>query len=413
MKIIYFDYWTKGAYNFYAIDELLKSKNHETLLLHVESFNGLKKGFLEEKISENDIIDFRTIFIYKALKKIKPDVIVSLNTTGILDRALVLAAKNLKIKTIFLMHGVIPIGEKLENEIKVNTKINKLSFKILKSYKYIKFYIPNYIYSILKYNFNYFLNFKWLKTLINHFTAPYKSMYFPDNTNELIHDKCLVYSNIFINYYRQIGYPEKDIKVVGNPTYKQLFYKLENNLFNPENLPEEVKILIKNKIDFAVYIDDGLYIYAYDDWDIKYMKKHLNQIATRLEEENCKLIVKVRPSTNISDIYIKHSNIIFLKNVAFEDLVYYCKFSIGHISTALNIPIILQKAIIIPGFEKSQFITDYFISNGVGNLWRKINDNIDLDINIESRKSYIEEQITILDSRSVERIVNEIENICY
>jgi hypothetical protein len=73
----------------------------------------------------------------------------------------------------------------------------------------------------------------------------------------------------------------------------------------------------------------------------------------------------------------------------------------------------LQKAIIIPGFEKSQFITDYFISNGVGNLWRKINDNIHLDINIESRKSYIEEQITILDSRSVERIVNEIENICY
>lgn len=411
MKIVYFDYWTKGAYNFYAIDSILKKHNHETLLLHVESFSELKKDFVGEKILEKDISHFKTIFIYKALKKIKPDVVITLNTTGILDRAIVLAAKKLNIKTIFLMHGVIPIGEKLENEIKINTKINQLSFKLKKSYKYIKYYVPNYLFSIIKFNFYNILKFRWLKTLIGHFRTPYQNMYFPDNTSELIQNKCLVYSNVFIKYYQEVGYPENDIKVVGNPTYSQLFYKLENNLFDLNELPDEIRQLICNKIDYAVYIDDGLYVYSYDGWDTEYMKNHLKIIATRLEKENCKLIVKVRPSTNISDVYIAHTNILFIKNVSLEDLVYYSKFTIGHISTALNIPIILNKPIVVPGFEKSKNITDYFIGNRVGNLWSNVNDPFPLEINIEARKLYIADHITILDSKSVARIVNEIENI--
>ena len=411
MKIVYFDYWTKGAYNFYAIDSILKKHNHETFLLHVESFSELKKDLIEEIILEKDISHFKTIFIYKALKKIKPDVVITLNTTGILDRAIVLAAKKLNIKTIFLMHGVIPIGEKLENEIKINTKINQLSFKLKKSYKYIKYYVPNYLFSIIKFNFYNILKFRWLKTLIGHFRTPYQNMYFPDNTSELIQNKCLVYSNVFIKYYQEVGYPENDIKVVGNPTYSQLFYKLENNLFDLNELPNEIRQLICNKIDYAVYIDDGLYVYSYDGWDAEYMKNHLKIIATRLEKENCKLIVKVRPSTNISDIYIAHTNTLFIKNVSLEDLVYYSKFTIGHISTALNIPIILNKPIIVPGFEKSKNITDYFIGNRVGNLWSKVNDPFPLEINIEARKLYIADHITILDSKSVARIVNEIETI--
>jgi hypothetical protein len=411
MKIVYFDYWTKGSYNFESIDSILKLKNHDTILLHVNSFRNYGEEYCEvNNIKTLEIKELNTIFIYNALKKLKPDVIVTLNTTGILDRALVLSARKLKIKTFFLMHGLIPIDEKLENEIKINTKINNIFYKINKSLKYFKYYIPNYIYSLYKYDYKLIFTFKWLYVFKSHFSTPYKSMYFPFHSEEVIQDKCLIYSNVFQKYYSELGYDKQNIVVVGNPTYNDLFKKIETSTFNYKNLPKEITEIIDNKYSYAVYIDDGLYIYSYDNWDVEYMKYHLLSIAERLQKENIKLVVKVRPSTDIEEIFIDHPNIYFFKNVSFYDLVYFSKFTIGHISTALNIPIILNKPIVIPGFEKSKNITDYYIENKVGNLWKNINSDIPLEINIEARNFYIEEFITILDSKSAERIVNEIEN---
>ena len=94
MKIVYFDYWTKGSYNFEAIDSILKLKNHDTILLHVNSFRNYGEEYCEvNNIKTLEIKELNTIFIYNALKKLKPDVIVTLNTPGILDRALVLSAR--------------------------------------------------------------------------------------------------------------------------------------------------------------------------------------------------------------------------------------------------------------------------------------------------------------------------------
>lgn len=409
MKIVYFDYWTKGSYNFEAIDSILKLKNHDTILLHVNSFRSQEVDNCEvNNIKTIEIKTLNTIFIYNALKKIKPDVIVTLNTTGILDRALVLSARKLKIKTFFLMHGLIPIDEKLENEIKINTKINNIFYKINKSIKYFKYYIPNYLYSLYKYDYKLIFNFKWLYVFKSHFSTPYKSMYFPFHPEEVIQDKCLIYSKVFQKYYSELGYDKQNIVVVGNPTYNDLFKKIETSTFNHKNLPKEIIEIIDN---YAVYIDDGLYIYSYDNWDFEYMKYHLHLIAERLQKENIKLIVKVRPSTDIDEIFVEHPNILFFKNISFYDLVYFSKFTIGHISTALNIPIILKKPIVIPGFEKSKFITDYYIENKVGNLWENLNSDIPLEMNFDAREAYIRDYITILDSKSVERIVNEIENI--
>jgi hypothetical protein len=412
MKIVYFDYWTKGCYNFEAIDTLLKLNKHDTILLHVNSFRSQEEDNCEvNNIKTFEIKELNTIMIYNALKILKPDVIITLNTTGILDRTLVLSARKLKIKTFFLMHGLIPIDEKLENEIKLNTQINNLFYKFKKSIKYLKYYIPNYLFSLYKYDYKLIFKFKWLYVLKSHFSKPYKSMYFPFNTEEVLHDKCLIYSKVFQKYYSDLGYDNQNIVVVGNPTYNELFKKIENATFNYKNLPEKIIEIINNKYSYAVYIDDGLYIYSYDNWDKEYMKFHLLSIAERLQKENTKLVVKIRPSTDIQEIFVDHPNIYFCKDVSFYDLVYYSKFTIGHVSTALNIPVILNKPIVIPGFDKSKNITDYYIKNKVGNLWEKLKSEIPLEINIESRDKYIRDYITILDSKSVERIVNQIENI--
>ena len=72
MKIVYFDYWTKGSYNFEAIDSILKLKNHDTILLHVNSFRSQEVDNCEvNNIKTIEIKTLNTIFIYNALKKNK------------------------------------------------------------------------------------------------------------------------------------------------------------------------------------------------------------------------------------------------------------------------------------------------------------------------------------------------------
>jgi hypothetical protein len=236
-------------------------------------------------------------------------------------------------------------------------------------------------------------------------------MYFPLYPFEILQDKCLIYSKAFYHYYLEVGYDSEHIITVGNPAYNELFKKIEESSFSLLNLPDQVIKVIEESQKYAVYIDDGLYIYSYDGWDCEYMKNHLKLIADRLLLEKIKLVVKVRPSTNIDDIFIDHSNILYFKNVSFYDLVYFSTFAIGHISTAVNIPVILNKPILVPRFGKSKNITDYYVGNGVANSWEDISCNLNYQINHELRKLYIDEYITILDSKSVERVIHEIENL--
>ena len=142
MKIAFFDYWTKGIHNFVPLNNRLISRGHETLLFHIGSFNvAHPKEVHVEGILCRDISYYDTKFIYLALKQIHPDIIISLNTTYILDRTMVLACRSLGIKTFFIMHGDRPIG----NEIDVMIKSIPYSLmrKLKKAAKYASIIIPN------------------------------------------------------------------------------------------------------------------------------------------------------------------------------------------------------------------------------------------------------------------------------
>ncbi|MHB9140341.1 MAG: hypothetical protein ACYC25_00510, partial [Paludibacter sp.] len=387
MRVVFFDYWVNGFFHFSAINKELIRKGHKAELLHITSFNNLSPlNEIIDNINCYDIKYYKTKLIYKALEKIKPDLVITLNTTSIMDRAVILAAKKLNIRTIFIMHGVIPLGNQLETLINSDENLNTISFKLTKAKKYLKYYLPNYLYSEFKYDKKKFLKFTWLKVAISHFRSPRYSTYFPVHPYELIQDKCLIYANVFKKYYEEVGYPNTSITVVGNPSYSELFRKIENKDFKISNLPESIANLIKEKHEYAVYVDDGLYVNQIDGWDKNYMKTHLVIIANQCLNMDIKLIVKVRPSTEIDEIYIEHSNLIYVKDLSLFDLVFYAKFCIGHISTALQIPIILNKPIIIPRFLKSKNIPDYYINNNVGKVWLNPEDKINLNIDVDARE---------------------------
>ena len=402
MKILFFDYWVNGYKNFIPLHKILVRNGHETVLLHVGSFNF--KGGVKTQVIDGlqcfDISYYSTKYILKALKAIQPDRVISLNTTYILDRALVMACRSLKIKSIFMMHGERAIGKDIEIVVK---QLN-YSFieKLLKSVKYFSTVIPNYVYSGYHNNNYYPISPIPYFVLSYYFTFPSRSFYYPPCSSELLHDYCLVYSNKYIEYYKSVGYEETQIAVVGIP--KEQANTIPGNIETNNN---ELRDLINSDIKYALYLEDAFQEQQnMGGWTYDYLNKVLVEISKRLQRENIVLVVKLHPSTDKNKVVTNIPNLV----VATSDLEYLIKnslFCIGHISTTIITALIFKKPIIIPRWGKSLNIPDYFIKEGVANPWYSVDDGIDLEVDNAKVKSYVG------NNRPFDRIttINRIYNI--
>jgi CDP-glycerol glycerophosphotransferase (TagB/SpsB family) len=143
-------------------------------------------------------------------------------------------------------------------------------------------------------------------------------------------------------------------------------------------------------------------------WDDDYRNKHLTQIAERLAKENIKLIVKLHPTTIKKNVQVNSSNIILLDKVDLDTLVFYSIFCIAHISTTVNIPILMNKPILIPKWDNSKNVIDYYTNNKVANAWLKCDDKLDLNVDKQARNTFVNEYITITEPIAMKNIIKEI-----
>lgn len=413
MKIVYYDNWTLGTHHFLQIDKILKEKGHSTLLLHIGSFIGTyKKEEVIDGILCRDIGFYNTKYIHEALERIKPDVVLTLNSRTFSDRAVDLSCKALGIKSVFLMHGVMPTGDEIPCAIKTMDKVFTSPVnKIKKIPKYFRFVFPNYIYSSFKYDRRnvtrlYFLKIIW--AYLNNFTQCY---YWPPFADELAQDKCLIFAEIYRDYYERGGFKESKIIIVGNPKNDPLFRQIESKDFKIDDLPQDVVKLTENNKRYAVYLEDAFVETPnMGGWTHEYRNDHLTQIADRLKKEGVTLVVKLHPSTNIKNIKVKSDNIIIVPKANISTLSYYANFCIGHISTTVQIPIILNKPVVIPMWDRSKNIWDSYCKHNVANAWNHIEENINLTVNQKAREEYIRQYITVTEPVAIERIIREILN---
>lgn len=413
MKIVYFDYWVGGIRNFISLDAKLKDMGHETLLFHVGSFNETVKQ--HESISSIkcfDISFFKTKYIFKALKKIQPDVIISLNTTYVVDRILVQSCKELGIKTVFMMHGDRATGDVLNKIIKETQKQHgNFLQKLKKGTKYFSVIIPNYVLSSFKFNLPGIFKLQFLQVLADYLFNTGRALYYPLHASELLHDKCLVYANKYKTYYAKIGYPKELIHVVGNPKHDELFRKIKNISFIYEDLPLEVQALLNKKQKYAVYLEDA-FVESGNmfGWTNEKRNHHLNEISEHLGKQNITLVVKAHPSSLIKNFELNTKNIILLQKIDLDNLIYHSDFCIAHISTTVHIALLFNKPVIVPKWGISKEVADYYCHHGVANEWKDLLDKPDLSLNKIKRDTYIKHNITILESTAITNIINHIIN---
>ncbi|MFY0712115.1 hypothetical protein J1D01_00430 [Seonamhaeicola sp. NFXS20] len=400
-KILYFDNWDKGYRNFLRLDLGFKEKGFETLLLHTSSliFDDVEKEKEIDGLKLKDISFYKTKRIKKVFKYEKPDIVIILNLSFLIDRAIVKICKDLNIKIFHLSHGkLIPkdsisvvksIVEK-ENKFGLLSKISKKN--VFAAFNYFSEY-PNPIHF-----------FKFINKAIKN---PMEYTLFPRFSDELEVNKSLVYYpsdyEIMIN---EFGFPEHMVEVVGNPELDNFFHAkiLDRDFFLKNHLNIE-----SNK--YVAYFDDGLaLIYG---WDTSKWLSFLEDLNEVLIKENLKLIVKLHPRRDITDCvsFFEANNIKYFYDIDFKNLINHSLFVISHFSSVIIYALLLNKIVKSPRWGLSEGLEEKYPEGIVTYYYNKLDFEqklLNVDVNEESIKNYLFDSIGKVDGNAIPKIINII-----
>lgn len=425
MKVVFFDYWTRGLpHQILPLNRILVDRDFESILVHLGSWRD-KSVKIEETI---DNLHCRDIKYYdndirKALVVEKPKVVYVLNMGGPIDKLVNRICRNLNIKTVFLMHGVMPTGlDQIQERRDINKGfgfLHRLS-KGLKYYKVYKFYGRE----IFRYNFLELFYPKTYGQLVQMLFSP-GSMYTNPYVDRDLHtDRVLVYSKLYVQeYLNNMQVPIDKINVVGNPNLDSIL-SLVNSKNSTERINSYYKSLgIPTNKPLLVFLADGLYsfegIFNKEDW-----LNELKDVAALAEEIGWTLILKLHPSSDrkeVTDFLKTMINLHIFQMEVDLSIVAGCQAAIGHVSSTLIVPITLNIPVFIPRWTKVYAEFDFYISNGIAIPCNSIDELKKFLLSIErgkkfeslGRTQYIDNCIGPLDGFAWEKVAKEIEVLCY
>ena len=429
MKICFIDTWTPGLENFSPIHNELQKKGIDSFLIHTSSFDDEKYPEYEEIIKDvncKEIRYYNTKLIHKALKKEMPDVVLNLTSFYILDRAINYSCKALGIKSVFLMPGTRETDLSYIKNEEYNFRFKQLNNQRMSRFqKYIKYIIPNYLYSTYKYKFYYLFRIEPWRALFELFIDPASKAMYPRPNKEIHADKALVFSDVYKKFFMKMyGYPDEKVYCVGNPKLDDAFSILINKPNSKEINEFKLKYKIPINTKTVLYLASPFVESGYAGWTKDFRIKELKKIEKICIANSFHLGVKLHPSMFNDDSLLQYGN--STQNVSIIDeantplLVYTSDVVAGHSSSTLLIPIVLKKPLIIMKWSSCSFVNDRFKNYDLTKISKSEKDFSELLKNhlkivelIEDsikRKKYIEDFIQFEDNKSLKRIVSELIN---
>jgi len=422
-KVLFFDSWTKGIHNFSPIANELSKLGWESLLVHRGSWGHDTKRPLEEKICGvlcRDILYYRTRFVHQVFRRENPSLVLILTTNYLFDRAVILAAKALGIKTCFLMHGIRLVGDK---EVALRKSMpSKALFKKRWLYgnKYLKYTIPNYFISGILNSWRFLFRAEPYSIILKLFLKPHHYVLFPPPSNEIHCDLALVWGNIYKHFFiKEYGYPENRVKVVGHPPLDSVFKLMTNPLGTKDKYTFLKTHSINTERPYCVYLEDGSVEQGNaDKWTTETRIEHLVEIAKLCENVGRYLVIKLHPATDkipIETYFKGYKRVQIIKKIDLNKLVFWSDYAIGGGSTTNDIAIIMQKPLLIPAWGISKIkgeLTAERLPSAI--LCKSPDDFIKSILNyheIEKHKStirneYIKKYITFTDGQALNRIAS-------
>lgn len=402
MKVLFFDTWTKGVRNFSRLVDALEKVNFQYKLVHLESWGEPCEEYkMIGKIDCYDIAYYKTNYIYDILKKEKPDVVLVLSLSYLLDRTVVSMCNYLGIKVVYLAHGKIYMKQGVGN-LKDKTSIFDRIFGKLKSKS--SMILRNYI------RFNMLTRFKpilIINTILEFLNHSNKSMFTPYTEEFKVDAGMVYYESEKKMYENERQFPKGMIRAVGNP---EMDYIINQNII--------ARTVFLNSISFpdkpyALYLDDGFTqegILNYNEW-----KGFILDIYKPLQAKGMGLVIKLHPRTDVEPMndFFKKYKILALKDVDFKNVIYHSEFVLSHSSSTVIYGMILNKPVLLPRWGKMQNLIRNYPENVVEycESIEKYEKLLNHSIPLKNVHDYLEENCGALDGKAVDRIVHTIFSI--
>ena len=401
MKIIFLDSGLKGISNFTRlVPGLLKTLPGVEIKL---IFNDSWRGHVTEPVVNlpgfrgYDISTYGTNSYYRVLKREKPDLVVTLNNYFLLDKAINVICRKLKIPVVYLSHGRLSGREmamslpSYKRDMKKPPKINKDNFLIL----------SNYLKSTLLRGkpWMFFSSLWALATKPGTMLAT--SLY----NEELKVDKNLVYFNSCKDIMvKERGFPADNIHVVGNPE----FDSFHNSSVAPiksiyPNLREGQK--------YILYLEDGFLqngIMNKEQW-----MKHLAEINESVKATGNKLAIKFHPRTDIVPLkdFLEEEDIDFFgKEADMKSLISHSEGVISVFSTTITFALIMGKNVWSPRWDATEKIAKNYPENVIRYVYspEELKRAITGGETTNRNENYLQQEVGTPDGQSINRIVKHL-----
>jgi len=377
LDVLYFDYWTRGIRHFSYIDPYLKQRGFSSTLVHTASLRG-------EKFAEHEIISGIECFdlryfgnnLVNMLLALRPKVVLLLNNQTE-DRIIVRASRNLGIKTVYMMHGILSTAENpnsresilMSVESKASLVDSAFDFRsrLKRIPKYLRLLFCYYQAAQLESNRSFFFSDIPLY-FFRHCISPGSNVCGKYNYLDGLADYALVYSQDDKTYFHEaFGYPFSRVTIVGN-------YNLD-----PLHAFTTARDDTKKCISYVVYIESGFS-------DPKYTIPGHTEIAVAneviamakiLHGYGYNTVLKLHPSSDYSDLPKLISSYEFITVVDscdLAELIGNSSIVIGQGSTVLMMPLVLLKPIVIPDISPLRLSESVYARQGIGTVVRSYDE---------------------------------------
>jgi hypothetical protein len=336
MKIVFFIYRTSFINNWVQkLKPFFDDKNVEVNILCLDNSYKDYNDYKEYNII--NISKLNSKQIKNLLTEINPKAVILLGYRSLMEMLLVRISKLLNIGLIYIQHGVL-------DEEDLKTFSGKSKLEMIKSFKKQIKYLNLFLQLIFIKNVNFKNEFKILFNAV--FFANYKNIGF---------DKFLIFSengNLF--HKKLFQYDDSQLDIIGYPVFTHSKFNSLDLVLNKDLTKKYILYIHQN------FIDTNLTSINYDE-----EKTYILSLSKICIKYGYQFLIQLHPLDNIKkykDLYA-FEDISFVQNGNIPDLVFNSTMVFGHFSTAMFIPILLNKPLVVLTYPKILFQYDHLFDN--------------------------------------------------
>lgn len=420
MRVVFFDYWTKGIHNFVPVAKRLCADGVCVKLVHLGSWRD-PTGPDYELLHDIDCYDIRKFggSLRRALTELKPNVLVTLNTTMTMDRTVVRLCRSMDIKTVYLMHGIHAVGTDVDEVVAHQNAHWTLAKRIRKIGKYSGI-CAGYLGSIARDAPLEILDPRTYGHFVQMALWPGESHARPWHHRDVYCDRALVYAKVYRDsMIMNIGYPSERVRVVGNPNLDTAYSLVTDTEARYKAQRYLIDLGVPPSREAVVYMEDAFPEQGIGGWTEQTRISELQEIADAVADAGYDLIIKMHPGSDSRSVIAAFAgtpSVHVLLNADLAGLIFGCTATIGHVSTTLLYSIVFDRPLLVPVWSPGLERFGYYVSSGAATpvaspkaLTAMLAGIAGCSYSVPPQlDQFIEEFITYTDGRSLDRIVQEV-----